>query len=771
VSTIQLTVQYRPLRVGFLVREGCLDDLVEAARLTTALWGGLYNPLIPVASNHASVDRLIRFFGVDLLHPVADDDSLSAAFSRYDWLPWRAGKHRSELLMGEGGDRRLTLLDVSPVTQHYWEHSFRHKESESPCVLVTWSATDPLRHLFALMFGQYTEVGAQYAAAYERRMKAQLVAASQSELPADLASRVTPLGLSGDRLHPVHWNPGNLDGAYVGTPTGFEDLVSFWNLRASGARLVYLPVGDEERVSAYVSSFLTELWKGIQEHRGFQRDIGVWSRRPPGDSDSVTKAIQPFLPDGASVTYCPVSDDTWNGHNAPAPVFHFEPQSVLGNVDQLGDGRPYITVALPQKPWPLSPNRNGFCFQKWGVVVSPLTEREYEHHTLYIPHVPELNRWYSRECAFFPSVLRVQRGAPVFMHDIGMDTLSFSPIERSRLIARLLEYAGLAAELSMPGRITERVIRQMGGLEDCRVFKITGVRKLIASNEAQKGVTKGRATEIIFDEGQSGVASFARHKGLHIESRAKRDLDSQDVLDFLLKKRVFRTGLMPKCPHCELTFWLPVDSLSERCTCELCGHEFPLAPQLRGRGDWRFRLTGLFGREDNQEGALPVILTLFQFLRIRRSSGTFVYSTALNLKHATVQCESDLIVLELGRDGEPNLLIGECKTNKEIDGEDVGKLLAVREAVVSSGMGCYLVFSKATEHFMPDEVARFRELHKKGITPILFTERELEPYQAYLEDDDADLLPNRYPSELRELAENSAYRYLREERDVTEAPQ
>ncbi len=48
MTVTSVNVAYRPVRVGCLVREGVIDDVVAAAALNTMAWGGMFNPLIPV---------------------------------------------------------------------------------------------------------------------------------------------------------------------------------------------------------------------------------------------------------------------------------------------------------------------------------------------------------------------------------------------------------------------------------------------------------------------------------------------------------------------------------------------------------------------------------------------------------------------------------------------------------------------------------------------------------------------------------------------------
>jgi hypothetical protein len=44
MATINISVKYRPIRIGFLVRDGEVKDVIRAAEIITLLWGGIYNP-------------------------------------------------------------------------------------------------------------------------------------------------------------------------------------------------------------------------------------------------------------------------------------------------------------------------------------------------------------------------------------------------------------------------------------------------------------------------------------------------------------------------------------------------------------------------------------------------------------------------------------------------------------------------------------------------------------------------------------------------------
>src|SRR5215469_17378422 len=84
-SPPRLWLDYRPVRIGWLVETPNLQHLATAASWTTCLWGGRYNPLIPTG-NPDLAKKLIQAFGVDILIPVAPSDAADAIIDAYPHL-------------------------------------------------------------------------------------------------------------------------------------------------------------------------------------------------------------------------------------------------------------------------------------------------------------------------------------------------------------------------------------------------------------------------------------------------------------------------------------------------------------------------------------------------------------------------------------------------------------------------------------------------------------------------------------------------------------
>ena len=82
MNTLSVSVRYRPIRIGWCVRAGDFAALREALKLTFTMWGGRYNPVIPI-DDFANANKLIRLFRVDVLWPLTDDEEVKEFIKRF----------------------------------------------------------------------------------------------------------------------------------------------------------------------------------------------------------------------------------------------------------------------------------------------------------------------------------------------------------------------------------------------------------------------------------------------------------------------------------------------------------------------------------------------------------------------------------------------------------------------------------------------------------------------------------------------------------------
>jgi hypothetical protein len=767
-ATTNLSVGRRPLRIGFLVRAGNVEHVVKAAGINTLLAGGIFNPLIPVPTRSDMAERLIDHFNVDVLTVIDRDQELETFRGKYPFLsiPFRVD---GELFMEDWETRKNVpvCLDLLNIIDNAWETEFKHKpeDYQSNCSLLRWNETDEARNLFAVSFGFFPSsfnLRDDFEGTFLRGLRAKEISLQQ-EAPIEPAVsrsiyplRSTALQMSGYSGSYLMTEISNGNGIYVGDANSFDDLVAFWNLRAAGLRVEFLPQNFPQRFEQFIDAHLQQLDKyqsqpshaedwitvhyGAGESNSLEEKIRLINEKHGPAEDS----IKPFLTKKRLLLYH-YDDWTWHERNLKPATFYFDKSQALANVEKRYE-RYAVTINLQEKPI-VRGRRRAFEKQHLVASVQTLGELAYEEHTLSVPYIKQLNDFYGREIAFDPWKVRVEeRGLGVII-DAADNHVSLFPIHQEKLLRTVLAHAGIQAELSQAGLITKRVIERLGGLENGRVFKIRGVRQLIHELKADDYVSKGEATHKIWADGQ-----FKSHEDLYSQT------STDGIFETLLKKEIFRAGLELICDHCKLRNWLSLKDIDDIWTCTYCGHASQTSLQLKDRGDWRFRKSGLFAKDNNQEGAIPVILTLIQFLQVLRIR-KLIYTPPLNLKTSSISCETDFCIMQY--EGWPGIEIGigECKSEKgKITRDDVENLSAVRENLIAKGFHCYLIFSKTADSFGPDEIGYFSELKKRKIPYILLLNKELEPYRLYDRYTEGQL-PTKYTSSLQEMARNSARTY------------
>lgn len=772
MATSTFSVRYRPIKIGFLVRDGKIEDIVKVSEINTLLWGGIYNPIILVSKDVDSPKQLIKLFNVDVLFAVSNTPEIEAFLKEYDHLKSPHYYNREifcEDWHSENKKQVLGYLDVINIINFYWEKEFKNKSKKfrSNCVLVEWSKKDALANLFAIVFGKFPNglnLKYNYRNAFLKGLKSKRVILNSNEsINGKLSQAIHPLALTRNRLQEYgssFWE----DGIYVGKSGSFADLLTFWNLRSSGLDLQFLPT-DSKRLDSFIRQHLSKLDRIPNRHPNIEDFISIYSR----DANTAKTDTGALKTKKRKVYRC-ADEIIWNGRNIKPFNYYFDYTQVLGNVDQKFEEYS-VSIALPEKP--IKRDDRNFDSQDIVVAIDPITEFEYPEHTLKLPFIQELNEFYSRQIVFDPWKLRVEKEGISLIQKASNNVVNLYPMQNIKLIEKIFDFAGIQAEMSQAGKLAYWIIHQMreyDTLEACWVFKIRGVRALIKDLLSKKSIKYKDALIII------GSNHFDKFKRLFMEQRNQPELAPQDVWNYLIKKQIFTPALPRKqstskikktfrCSRCGLETKISCRHFLKNWSCGFCGYEQYL-PQFIVKvfkkdeiGAWNFKKSRLFAKDNNQEGAIPVILTLLQFKRIFHKHN-FIYSTSLQLKPKTGnECETDIVVLNYGGGDKIEVGIGECKSDRgSIDQTDIDNLKNIRTHFENKGMNCYLIFSKTVDEFTRDEIALFKKLKAENIYSILLTNKELEPYEPYEEYRDSHL-PRQYAFTLEDMAFNSEYIY------------
>ncbi|MEK7183594.1 MAG: hypothetical protein AAB776_03085 [Patescibacteria group bacterium] len=754
------SLKYRPVRIGLLVNEGSIEELIAAASWNSILWGGLYNPIIPCGANQELTKSLIELFSVDVLYPVGKSEAITKVINDHPFL--REQRHIEGLFHEQTTPRTRkrvlapTYLSLKDIADYFWYEEMRHKDSSyrSDFIHYTWEQSDDLNGLLSLMYGRIPSAGSvPFKYPFDNIFLNGLRADSQAIKVSDPVPYQEKYAvIQATRVLLREYGDGfyrNGGGVYVGSHSSFNDLLAFWNLRASGIDLTFFSTDARDRTLAAAKAQLDSVRKRLDgREMPFAAHPTIYHQI--NDNDSVDSQIKLLFSEEERKVIHHVSDHSWNGHNVKPVTCSFSWEQTSGSAS-LANEQPSVRFQLP--PMDFLRNPEDFDSSTLAVDVDVYHEGDYEKHTLKPPYLCGLDEYYKRGIHFSPFGLRLHGGGISLLIETNDHDIRLSPLSKVEIVHKIFDLVGLRSKPSQPGIVAQKIIDHFGGLEKLRSLKLDGVRNLLESLEPEDTVTRGRATQVIHE------SNLTRHRFLSSESKG---INAPEIFNGLLKQQVFRPGLELTCASCTLTNWFSLIELDDEWVCRYCAAKELTSIQLGNRGDWKFRKNGLFARQNKQDGAIPVILTLLTLNR-RFRDGKLLLLTNTKLDGDGVDCESDFVaVIKDNGSGKLEICIGECKSGGgEINQEDCDKLTAAADTIKKNDqLDCCLLFAKTAEDFTDAEKTLFKGLIEKGYRIVLFTNRELEPYEPYWSDGDGENLPQKYAHSLEDFSANSRARYL-----------
>lgn len=731
-------LDYRPIRIGWVLEGADLEQLYTAVGFNTCLWGGRFNPVIPIKDKKLA-GELIKVFKVDVLLPVKASKETTSFIDSYPHLylqSWNSGIFKK----GE-----CEFVDIRhPVSRLA---QFAREKSHSdfmPINRPTWDMDDPLRVLFGIYFGHFPdfkEIEVNYPKGIKGVTDIEDVAIMKgADIHPQFLKKINPMSLTTYDLNLQNrgWS-GWIDPCLVmGSPKSFDDMAFLWNIRAAGAQGFLLDAENPARHTKFLNGFISSVHQKLLEE---DDHLKIWATSDKFDAIDLKKAGIEL--NGLKEGRCRIDGAVWNGMNIRPvkPEFTRWHHDVVPSFVDSG-AKQKASFSIPQKPFD---DERGAWRQQYVVSV---TARQYgelpiDGLTFNTPYVPQMNEFYGRNFHFEYDKARAEedsldRGKIGIIKDVNDQQLTIHAISTHNWIKEFFQLFKIKASRSNPGLICSRLITQLGGIQGCRVFKIRGARELLEKYGPDQNFVRGEAERCIgnFDE-TSGKMNFDDYKSLYIEARKEKDLTPYHVFNYLLTHDVFRPGLEFKCSNCELASWVHLDEVKTISECIYCGHSFHVGSQLKDRGDWRYRRTGLFGRDDNQLGAIPVSLALQQ-LETALHGRLLMASTSINFEPdgADIElCEVDFLAIVSGAEGigetSVQIVLGEAKTHQEFNEDDVRKLKKLADAISPDIAQVFILFAK-TAAFTENEIKLAQQLnneYEKRV--VLWSDRELEPYHVY----------------------------------------
>lgn len=714
-------VRTRPLRLAFLVEARDKKSLMQIIEINSALWGGIYNIIIPVFKSLPNKYRdrpfksppvksvlqgLVDTFQPDFLIETKEDQSKAFGIE----FPEKRTGSIQELLSRDERDRAQFGIDLRSICDELYNETFRFVQRHPQNVIIPSCNDSKYALLFAAMFGTLPEKGpfSDIAEVFIDELDGKRTSFDPLDyLKVFDRKNLYPLRVTAERLRTHRW------GAYREPQILFLDegstldIIDFWNYRALGWLVRPLP-----------ASLAPKLTRQFEDLIAANRKAAVVSKRWDmtqficGERETV-ESVQAYirtlkLPADQAISTASHGPRLWDefGRSAddalPQIVTHANKTvdvSIIGNGlhfdivphefadDDLACAKTLasanviesVSQGAPVIPW--SP-----------AVASKLTYDFGDEKT-----------WISRE------------GIVAFAGDFSSRGYMRLP-DAKNIFRALVESAGFDFSQSIPGRICEKIISSVGGL------KMTGL--FARSIEVLRFLDRMASQELevelpLEDDKRTKVKKEFSPQSEATAAMMRANEGKQDIADIHLKAlvrlKILKQGLALKCPECTQTSWFSIEGLTPNLTCPKCFGEFPFPEGAPPKGSWAYRVAGPFASTGYAKGSYCVA-TALHFLDDKIGTrSTWITSFEL-LKNGKKEHEVDFGLLvqpsPSSHRSEPYLILGECKSFDVFKQEEFQKAAKLAKLFP----GAVLAFCTFRDELSPNEKKELAKLARAGRT-------------------------------------------------------
>ncbi len=754
MDSIHIRQRLRPSRYAFVVNDGDLNAGLQAASLNAALWGGIYNPIVPLMPVE-SRDGLLKAFDPDLLVNLTGTDLPTDLALRY--------KHRivapAYLIRTDDRTNRRELglgFNILPLLRYVHEKEVRFSAEPTRAALIVPQTAPGWPEFTAFAYGSFQwlpEMDVDFEDMFRRGLRARNVNLPELTVPSDYDT-LLPLDFTRYGLR-LFGGTASFSShiIFVGDHRNPIDLIECWNLRATGRTVIFVPASAYQVFESLIRLIAAEGRYPINQQVENHADL----QKSPTLSNVVFTEVCDWI---ATLSLGQLIRRDWR------PRFGQEIELYVGDIHvaeleasegeevSFLDNGQMTPVKLIPPPY-LAHQTAWRGALSWSVEITMSGGLRDPEFMFSFPNEPAIEEVVRRGVIGMPGEVRLGRHGIVLQQDSTRSTLYFMPVPTKDVLHALFRQAGIEAEPSQPGQYAEQIVKKMGSLHfDCRAFKIRGVREILDRLGDGSTLTKGNIYQTVMSKTPDEYGQHWRpelYNGLILRQGQGNSFDFGTTFDVLLEKRILRPGFVFRCRTCFKDDWYHVSEFAEEYTCRFC---FTVQRvNFASVHEWQYKADGLFRIPDSAQGSVAVILSLWRFEHIAHGHhGRYVTSRNLVVGDTGRRYEIDYAYVVTGTfDTSYELVLGQATRFGDFTDDDMQGMAELANRFPQKP---YLAFSTLKDRYSDSDKARLRSLAERGYRVIALTREELDPYDLF---DRFDQAPHKYAVGLKELSENTLH--------------
>lgn len=690
MGEILANIRLRPTRIGFLVKPSDKTSIRQIMRINTCLWGGIYNPIIPIfrttpkewkgerpefLSGYEIAKGYIRFFEPDVYVEAEEGllEKAGLAALKPDIPIESPIRNLREFTTNEYQGVNVPcfgqcIFDVLKSTYNY-ERRF-HLREECPAIFSNGG-----RDLFAeACIGVYPNGdGFKYLPkVFQDVFKPEEVDSSPSTWLKIYSERtITPLHFTNKHFERQRfWHHEPI--IYLFDLKKSVDLIDLWNLRIEPSPILPVPIEWFHELSNFLGGLIKRNYRPLKDNpQGLMHHSIIEISR----SISEERAKEVVLP-----TLSKLPQDSWQFKFWRNPIWKppfndsHGPQYERTKLT-ASEKRVRLPIKMDNEMVSqfetLSPDfaeRYSGADFRWANVIEPSFHSDPEIATV-LPHNTFDRNW--PRLGLGNEDVNISQEGWVFTQRYKGWEQPLYLLKNDQAFTQWFKKLGISATLSEPGRIAKQVFSSLKGFWGLRLLSDPVMLKFINKLAMSTRRQVGEGNSGIQEEDFTGRAASIQEWQAQINQRNSIRSFPALNLSHYTQRNVIRLGIETDCNHCQAKNWCGLDEIGYEVKCERCLkiYDFPQAELKNKNGNWKYRVVGPFAVPDFARGSYSALLTIRTLSELKRMrlNNAINFSTALDLISGEKKCEIDFALWiddnnKTDTYGDPKLVIGEAKS-------------------------------------------------------------------------------------------------------------
>ena len=583
MNNIRVDIRLRPIRFGFLVRPEDAENVLEIFRINTCLWGGMFNPIIPLFESVPTwleeegfhfenpkqmTEDYLDFFEPDFL--VEAEEGLAEGFG----FDPRRVLQITDILerLGERGWDKYGL-SVYDLYLELYREEFRFEPRHRRNVIDVETKESTFSNFVAVNFGSFPlqKQLEHFSRDYKSIFDPKHTILDAPELLNLYKSEYISALEIGCAKFQVNYNEHFSPTLFILDSQESKDLIDFWNLRTVRRDVKAVPIQWVKELSSCYKEFVQNRY-GLM----FSASISKADRQDICNNYLHIDKQNVYIP---QLWYPPI----WNKSSEMKPrTARPTLEADRKSVDiQISEENPEIRFN------PLFLELATEYNNRLGVAnVVRLEDWSYRNQIATVFPCNYKNPELPKFALGLRHLLPTTEGLVIFPEYKTIPE-SWNLVDGITAFSQWFKANKIPSTLSDAGRATQQIIQTLGSCRE--VIYIAHKDAIKFLNKISNRLTKTTSHE-----------TFQKKLG-------------KSVLGTLVERKAIELGLNLKCSKCSEWNWYSLALLNYSLTCSLClrQFDFPVVDPIdKKRSKWAYRLIGPFAQPNYAKGGYASALAI-----------------------------------------------------------------------------------------------------------------------------------------------------------------